>query len=152
MFEIVRAQPQDAASLKEIALAAKGYWGYPEQLMRQFAQTQIITPGSISKDVVYKALHESGLIGWYRLLIDTSPAVLDDLWVLPAFIGRGYGRALFEHAREQVRTQGATYFELDADPNAKAFYEKLGCVVVGETLSEWGRMIPRMRYSFNDNL
>ncbi len=146
-YKVLRAKPEDAPELREIALASKGYWNYPAHLMAQWAQTPIITAESIVKDVVYKLGDESTILGWYRLLVDVSPMVLDDLWVLPQFIGKGLGRTLFEHAVGQARAYNAQSFELDADPNAKLFYEKVGCVVVGETLTEWDRKIPRMRYS-----
>jgi GNAT superfamily N-acetyltransferase len=71
--------------------------------------------------------------------------MLEDLWVLPAYIGRGVGRRLFRHAASQARMQGADAFELDADPHAEAFYQRMGCRVIGQRLSEWGRWIPRMR-------
>ncbi len=48
MLQIVRALATDAVTLKEIAIASKGYWSYPDHLMSQWAQTSIITPESIA--------------------------------------------------------------------------------------------------------
>src|SRR5919108_5149242 len=106
MFTIVRAESQDSAMLKEIAIESKGYWGYPDDLIAQWAQTQIITPDSITADIVFKACAESSVMGWYRLLTPSKIAILEDLWVLPAFMGKGIGRALFEHAIGQARHHG----------------------------------------------
>ena len=150
MFQIIRAQPQDSATLKEIAIAAKRYWGYPDHLIAQWAQTPIITPESIAADNVFKACAQASVIGWYRLLNRPPTVILEDLWLLPAYMGKGIGRALFEHAVDQARRYGALEIELDADPNAAPFYAKMGCRVIGETLSEWGRAIPRMSYSLTD--
>lgn len=147
MFTIIRAVPQDSLMLKEIAVAAKGYWGYPNELMAEWAQTPIITAESIAADIVFKAWTRPSVMGWYRLLTPSETAILEDLWVLPAFMGKGVGRGLFEHAIGQARQNGAQNIELDADPNAAPFYERMGCRVIGESLSEWGRNIPRMRYS-----
>jgi GNAT superfamily N-acetyltransferase len=151
MFQIVRAQAQDSATLKKIAIAAKSYWDYPDELIAQWAQTPIITPESIAADPVFKACTGDSEIGWYRLLNCPGAVILEDLWLLPAYIGKGIGRALFEHAVDQARRSGAQNIELDADPNAAPFYTKMGCRVIGETLSEWGRTIPRMRYSLTDS-
>jgi hypothetical protein len=41
---------------------------------------------------------------------------------------------------------GVSSFELDADPHAVAFYERMGCRVVGQSWTGWGRFVPRMRY------
>jgi GNAT superfamily N-acetyltransferase len=122
MIEIIRAQPQGAALLKEIAVAAKGYWGYPDHLMAKFAQSPIITPESIVADTVFIAQVDAVTVGWYRLLTGAETTILDDLWVLPACMGRGVGRTLFTHAVEQARGQGAQAIELEADPNAAPFY------------------------------
>jgi GNAT superfamily N-acetyltransferase len=146
MIQIVPAELRNSALLKEIAVAAKGHWGYPDHLMTEWAQTSIITAESIAADVVFKARTESSVMGWYRLVPRSVTAILEDLWVLPAFMGKGIGRALFEHAVDQARRFGAQNIELDADPNAVPFYERLGCRVIGESLSEWGRIIPHMRY------
>ena len=86
------------------------------------------------------------IIGWYRLLVRLPAVVLEDLWVLPDYIGKGIGRKLFEHAIEQAQLSGADHLELDADPNAAPFYMRMGCHPVGERISEWGRSIPHMVY------
>jgi GNAT superfamily N-acetyltransferase len=153
MIEIIRAEPGDAAFLKQIALAAKSHWGYSKDLIAQWGQTAIITPEAIEVDVVYKASNGESCMGWYRLVLQDHPVrtgiILEDLWVLPEFMGKGVGRALFEHAMAQAGDLGAPFVELDADPNARPFYEKMGCEQIGETLSEWGRQLPRMRYSLS---
>ena len=147
MLEIIRVTPGEIAKLKEIAIASKGYWGYPEPLMAQWAQTSIISAEAVTKTLVYKACVDGTITGWYRLIPQASPPTLEDLWVLPAFMNKGIGRALFQHAVEQASRHGAQGFELDTDPNAVSFYQKMGCEVIGESLSEWGRNIPHMRYS-----
>lgn len=149
MLSLLPAQPPDAPLLKAIAIAAKSHWGYLPQRMAQFAQSSIITLESIANNIVYKACMDAAPAGWYRLLPQTPVAILDDLWVAPAFMGHGIGRALFQHAVAQAQARGAQALELDADPNAAPFYERMGCSTIGQSLSDWGRQIPRMRYSLN---
>ena len=149
MLEIIRALPADSAALKEIAVLSKGYWDYPEQLISHWAQGPLITPQSITIALVYKAVVDASTVGWYRLWGGSEIANLDDLWVLPAFIGHGIGRSLFQHAVSQARADGALAIELDADPNAQAFYERMGCYKIGENISDWQRLIPRMRYDLS---
>jgi len=152
MLQIVHALPTDSQTLKEIAILSKGYWGYSQELMAKWAQGPIITPQSIAVAVVYKGVLESSIVGWYRLWDGSKTALLDDLWVLPAFIGQGIGRSLFQHAVSQARSSGSLSIELDADPNAQAFYEHMGCYKVDEKLSDWLRPIPRMRYDLTPDL
>ena len=73
-----------------------------------------------------------------------SAVVLEDLWVLPDYIGKDIGRKLFEHAIKQAQLSGADHLELDADPNATPFYTRMGCHVVGERISEWVWAVPYM--------
>jgi len=142
---ILRAEPEDVAILREIAIQSKGYWGYPAAWMEIFAQSPIISAESITYDVVYKACIEGAAVGWYRLLPESPVAILDDLWVLPAWIGRGIGGALFRHAKAQAEGLGARAIELDADPNAIPFYEHIGFCTIGQSLTDWERYVPRMR-------
>ncbi len=145
-IDIIRAVPEGSESLKQIAVASKSYWGYPEALITQWAQTEIITPRAIQEDMVFKACADGTVIGWYRLIPLLPVNELEDLWVLPDYIGRGVGRTLFEHAVIQAKSTGAGQFELAADPNAEPFYIRMGCRRIGECMSEWGRAIPHMVY------
>lgn len=145
-LEIVRAQPHDAATLKLIAIAAKSYWGYPEHLVAEWAATPIISPMDIAYSPVYVAYDAQQAIGWYRLLTDRSPAILEDLWVMPSWIGRGIGRALLAHAIAQCQARGIAQMDLEADPNAVGFYLRMGGRIIGESISEWQRLVPRIRF------
>jgi GNAT superfamily N-acetyltransferase len=61
---------------------------------------------------------------------------LEDLYVQPAFRGRGIGRSLLQHLGALAVERGCGRFEwsvLDWNANAIAFYEKMGATV----MSEW---------------
>jgi predicted GNAT family N-acyltransferase len=81
------------------------------------------------------------------MLTNRAPMILEDLWVLPAVFGKGAGRLLFTKAVSVAGELGQSEFELDPDPNAQGFYERMGCSKVGETFTSMGRYIPRMRYA-----
>ena len=61
---------------------------------------------------------------------------LDNLWVLPGFMGQGIGKQLFHHALERSRALGESVLKIEADPNAQSFYEKMGARKVGESHSQ----------------
>ena len=50
-------------------------------------------------------------------------------------MGRGIGRALFEHAVEQARRLGSHALKIESDPNAEGFYKRMGAHRVGETIT-----------------
>jgi GNAT superfamily N-acetyltransferase len=60
---------------------------------------------------------------------------LEDLFVRPAFRGRGYGEALLRHLARVAVERGCARFEwsvLDWNEPALAFYRKLGAVPMDE--------------------
>ena len=85
---------------------------------------------------------EGRAVGWVALIPRGEVGWLEDLWVEPAWIGRGVGRLLFEHAAEQARERGARRLEWEAEPNAQGFYEHLGATYVRDSeVTEWGRVL-----------
>ena len=115
--------------------------------MTRFSEGTIIDANSISTDHVVVASQGEIIIGWLRILTNRAPMILDDLWVLPTVFGKGVGRLLFTEAISVAKELGYSEFELDSDPNAQGFYERMGCIKVGETFTSIGRYIPRMRYA-----
>jgi GNAT superfamily N-acetyltransferase len=101
----------------------------------------------VDRHEVWVLESESGTPIGYHRVIPGDPAELEDLWVEPAAIGSGVGRRLFDHAVEIARGVGASALEIDADPHAVGFYERMGAVRIGETSSKLipGRTLPRLR-------
>lgn len=134
-MEIVRARPEDAEALTEIAFAAKRHWGYPESWMQGWRDVLTVTPKLVSENPTFSATEDDRLVGFCSLTTEPRPD-LTHLWVLPAVMGRGFGRALFEHAVSEARALGWASFEIEADPNAEGFYLHLGAKRIGTNVSE----------------
>jgi GNAT superfamily N-acetyltransferase len=94
---------------------------------------------------------ESGatIVGFYRLRRRTELAWLEDLFIDPPFMGKGYGRRLFLRAAEVARGWGAGVMEFESDPFAEPFYLRLGAERVAMSPSSLvpGRSLPLMRYA-----
>lgn len=136
MIEIRRAVPEDAGKLTEIAIAAKRHWNYPERWIQIWIPQLTFKPEDISSSEIFVAMVDGEMAGFYRLIKNPPRAVLEDLWVAPNFMGRGIGKVLFEHAASICRSANVTAMELDADPNAQGFYEKMGMHKIGEKKTE----------------
>jgi GNAT superfamily N-acetyltransferase len=130
-FQISRAVPSDAAILTEIAVAAKGHWGYPARWMDQWRPVLTVSASFIAHHDTYIARRENQILGYAALRQDAAAIHLEDLFVLPAAMGRGVGRALFFHARERAHELGFAALEIQSDPNAAGFYERMGAQRVG---------------------
>lgn len=85
---------------------------------------------------VFVALIDDAVVGAYELLIMDNLAkrgrksgVVEDVAVDPAYQGRGIGRAMMNHAREQCRQAGCYKFVLSSNlkrEDAHRFYDALG--------------------------
>jgi GNAT superfamily N-acetyltransferase len=135
-MQIVRAESQDAEALTEIAYAAKRHWGYPERWIESWHDTLTIRPEFIAANVAYSALEDDCAVGFYLLTIESDGLHLDHLWIAPPAMGRGIGRALFEHAVAQARELGHRSLKIESDPNAEGFYARMGARRVGEAVTE----------------
>lgn len=146
-IQIRRAKPDEAGQLTEIAHAAKRHWGYPENWIQHWKDDLTITPEFISKQEVYVALAEEEIVGCCALVYDDSPAELEHMWIKPAYIGTGVGRALFLYLTERAVQLGLPALEISSDPNAEGFYQRMGAKRTGEVRSEIEgkpRVLPRM--------
>jgi len=132
--------------LSALAQRSKAHWDYDQEFLDRIRDSMRLTPSQIEQDDVWMLESDGVPLGYHRLVIG-EPAELEDLWVDPPHIGSGVGRRLFEHATSVARAAGASAIELDADPNAVGFYERMGAVTVGATASTIipGRSLPRLR-------
>jgi ribosomal protein S18 acetylase RimI-like enzyme len=135
-MRIVRARPEDAPVLTEIAFAAKRHWGYPEHWIESWRDILTMRPEFIAAHVACSAVEDDHVVGFYVLTTEDDGLHLDHLWIRPAAMRRGIGRALFEHATQQARNSGFAAIRIEADPNAEGFYQRMGATRVGTRISE----------------
>ena len=135
-MEIVRATSQDAEALTQIAHAAKRHWGYPENWIAAWRDVLTMRPEFIAGNLSYCAIEDDRVAGFYVLTTEDDGIHLDHLWVLPEAMGRGIGRALFEHAAAQARASGFHSIKIEADPNAEEFYTRMGARRTGTSISK----------------
>jgi ribosomal protein S18 acetylase RimI-like enzyme len=132
MISIRRVDLKEANALTQIALSAKAYWDYPERWMEIWTSQLTFTPEYFESNESWVAVDGDQQIGFYTLQDSSGVAWLENLWVLPAYMGKGIGRRLFLHAVELARQRGYKTLQLEADPNALGFYEKMGMYKIGE--------------------
>jgi GNAT superfamily N-acetyltransferase len=96
--------------------------------------------------LVFVAKVDREIVAWAALIPprESGVAVLDDLWVEPAWIGKGVGSSLFATAREQARRLGAETLEWEAELNAIGFYERMGGRYLRQQIGDWGSPLPVM--------
>jgi GNAT superfamily N-acetyltransferase len=139
-----RAHPGEADELRGIAIAAKGYWAYPDDFMAAWTRRFELSPEYVRDNEVAVAVVDGRTVGFAALIARAGECELDHLWVLPEHIGSGLGRDLFGWARSRARELGAARLRWDAEPGAVGFYERMGGRVVGRTWTRSERWVPAM--------
>lgn len=147
---IRRARKDEAPALTEIALAAKRYWGYPDKWIKTWTPLLTITPDFITANETYVATLNDQVVAFYAVSVKGTRANLEHMWVHPQVIGHGVGRKLFVHALGRARALGSTVLEVEADPHAQGFYEKMGAHWAGKHVGDVGgqeRTLPVLEIS-----
>jgi len=134
--QIFCATPDQAESLTQIAFAAKRHWGYPERWIQIWSPLLTISPEFIETHDTCVAYVGGEPVGFCAISVEGERASVEHLWVLPDNMGMGIGAALSRHMISRCKDLGVHVLEIESDPNAQGFYERMGAKVVGEHISE----------------
>ena len=118
--------------MTQIALSAKGYWGYPVHWIELWKPQLTFSAEYFEANESWAAEQDGRPLGFYTLLDRGGVAWLENLWVGPEWIGKGIGRMLFLHALGLAHDRRYQKIQLLADPNAAGFYEKMGMYKIAE--------------------
>jgi ribosomal protein S18 acetylase RimI-like enzyme len=134
---IRRAVPGDAPALTVIAHAAKRHWGYDERWIAAWKKALTVDSSFIERAEVFVAVRSGDtgaerVLGFHALVVSGGRASLEHLWVSPEHMGQGIGRLLVDHAGMLSLALGAESMLIESDPNAEAFYARLGARRVGD--------------------
>ncbi len=134
------AQAGEEAALTELALRSKAHWGYDAAFLEACRPELTVTSEQVAAGQVWVA-QDSSVVG--MSVLDLDAAELVALFVEPAAIGTGAGRALLIAACERAATAGLATLEIESDPHAETFYLAHGARRVGErSSSSTGRRLP----------
>jgi GNAT superfamily N-acetyltransferase len=149
LVQIRSAKPGESRILTALCVRSKAHWGYDAAFMKLSAAALSVNEDDIAAGRVLVAVDDADrVIGMACVLQDGDMADLDALFVDPPAIGSGAGRALFEAAVVLARRQGARRMTILADPNAAAFYERMGARYLRNAPSDAipGRTLPFYEY------
>ena len=142
------ARPEEAEGLSALVLRSKAHWGYDAAFMAQVVDALRVTPEMIrAGGIAVAADREDRPLGLASVSVPGAEAELELLFVDPAAMGQGAGRALWRHAVAMARAGGASTLWILADPGAEPFYRAMGAETVARAPSDAipGRTLPRMR-------
>jgi len=160
---IKRARPEDAHTLTRLSFASKAYWQYPQAYFEIWEKELTISPDYIQKNDVYVYDTNDGILGYYSMVhlsddIEVAGIAiskgywLEHMFVAPGNIGNGIGTELFNHMKKQCIVKDIRTVGILADPNARGFYERMGCAYMGEYPSTIeARTTPFLQYTASDH-
>ena len=130
---IEKAINTDHQILTQITRKSKAFWGYSDEQIEIWSEFLTVTSIYIDTNPVYKLAVENQIVCYYSFLNqDEKTAKLDNLFVLPEFIGKGFGRKLMEHFLFSLSKTNINKIILHSEPNAEQFYAKLGFIKTGQ--------------------
>jgi N-acetylglutamate synthase-like GNAT family acetyltransferase len=144
---------QQAADLSDLALRSKATLGYDRNFLDACKQELTYSAEQIesSKWQFWIATSTLNVLkGFVALEFTNRDCVeINALFIAPDFMYQGVGTALFQKALEQIKLVQATQIMLYSDPNAVAFYQKMGFNIISKVASGSikGRTIPLMQRS-----
>ena len=148
-FCVRSADPEEVDILTNLVIRSKFYWGYDTKYRASLETILAVSREKASIGDCWVAEAETGdPVAVCQFDSSASPPHLDLLFVEPAYIGQGVGSLLFDTLTEHARLRGITQFNLDADPNAAAFYMAKGGRVIGERESRIvrGQLLPIIEF------
>lgn len=130
---VEKANIADNEILTTITKKSKAYWGYSDEQIQKWDKNLTISQDYIREHNVFKLVDNDLIMGYYSYFFENDKTVkLDNLFVLPEYIGKGFGKYLLLDFLNRMKEIGIEKITLDSEPNAAEFYLKMGFVKVGE--------------------
>jgi N-acetylglutamate synthase-like GNAT family acetyltransferase len=150
--KIRQARAEECNALSELTMRSKAHWGYDAAFMADVREDlEIVAERFLPDFHVYVLENDSEMIGFYSLdPVDADTVELTHLFVEPKYIGKGFGKQLWQDSLHVAQSLGFRRLTLSSDPYAEPFYASQGAARIGEKEStvRARRMLPLMEYVF----
>jgi GNAT superfamily N-acetyltransferase len=139
-------RPDELSSLSDLCFRSKAVWGYDAAFMEACRGELTLDARDLQLTPIAVAERDGKPIGVAQVKVVDDEADLLKLFVEPDVLHGGIGKALFAWATDVAKNLGARRMTIDADPDAAAFYRRMGAYDVGHAPSGSvpGRMLPKL--------
>jgi ribosomal protein S18 acetylase RimI-like enzyme len=150
-MNIEKASIDDHETLTAITKKSKAYWGYSADQIEIWSPFLTVSKEYIQTNLVFNLRLDNEIVGYYSFFYESETTIkLDNLFVLPEFIGKGFGKVLVNDFLVRLKDQNFQKVVLNSEPNAENFYTKFGFVKVGQIeTSIKDRYLPIMELKIN---
>lgn len=152
MINIRSAQADEYDVLTDIAIDSEAYWGYDSDYMNKFKSIYNVSIEFIKNNPTIVIEEDENIVGFYGVITESSETSLEYFFITPKYIGKGYGKLLWNYLIKDCKKLGIKELSIVTSPQAKEFYVKMGAVSCGEveSLLKKGRIIPRLIYTIEE--
>lgn len=150
-YQLTEATNNDINQINNLLRQSKAHWGYDEIFLDKFIEKFGITSAYLQSHSIRLLLVDAVLAGFYNFsLHENGELELDNFFLHPDYMGKGWGKKLWELCCEDAKKLGKTEFIIWSEPNAEKFYQRMGCIKIGERKSPMmpDRHPPIMKYTF----
>lgn len=151
MMEFQRAVTEDLHILRRVAYHSEAHWGYCDTFMDRFDRIFNITEDFIKSNPVYVGYVQKEIAGFWGLQCREEPYELEYFYIGQEYLNQGLGKLMWYDLTAWCRAHDIPGFHFVTSHQAVGFYEKMGALVIGKTLSAIdGRAIPLLCYEIQD--
>lgn len=145
-FLIRAADIDELPALSGLCMRSKAVWGHDAAFLAACRAELSFHPDDLVSSRVAVAATADGILGVVQVRSAGSTADLAKLFVEPAAMRGGVGKALLAWAINAARAMEASVMTIEADPDAAPFYRRLGARDAGLVPSGSipGRMLPKL--------
>jgi len=127
----------EADTLNELTKRSVMHWGYEPAFLEWEPEAITVDRPFMERAITFVLERDGAVIGYYALVEQPDSLALDKLFIDPPWIGRGYGRRLWDHAIGEAGLRGVHSITFYADPNAAPFYQAVGARFIEEIETSW---------------
>ena len=140
----------EANLISALMYQSKAHWGYTPTQMTSWMPDLTVSENTITAGSVWVGDIDGQIVAVLVLKPAASIWELAHLFVANSAMRRGLGQQMFGHAVSVARAHGAVALDIDADPNAEAFYLVCGATristVAAPIETDPNRIRPQMRF------
>lgn len=130
--------------LNRISIQSKKHWGYPDEWIENWTDDLLLKEEDLGRQNTFILEADRGIIGFCSVREEREFYEIYHLWILPEFIGKGFGKQLLNETLHEVVRENKKIV-VEADPNAEPFYRSQGFVTFDKVESyPKGRFLPVM--------
>lgn len=138
------ARKADLDVMSAVCVRSKAHWGHDAAFMEACRNELTLRDEDLTHTQLQLVEDEGRVVAVAQLGVEGDEAEIWKLFVDPDHMARGHGRGLMDWMVAVAGAEGAKRLRIEADPDARAFYETFGARLVGFTPSSstTGRDLP----------